>query len=168
MMVSTPPRAGKNAISILSIAQIPRRIKSFFGICPPDESPSGPDFALAPLPRGGCHDSVVTGGVYAFSFPTPVSPAGSGPAPRWGASRTDRSGNGDRFAPERHWRSRSPPPPTHKTLCEEGTCAGAGGGRLFYISHSKGGLSPPLEPLYGRPRLSIALGGVRGGRSPAS
>ena len=27
-----------------------------------------------------------------------VSAAASGPAPRWGASRTDRSGNGDRFA----------------------------------------------------------------------
>ena len=38
-----------------------------------------------------------------------VSPAGSGPAPRWGASRTDRSGNGDRFAPERHRRSLPPP-----------------------------------------------------------
>ena len=25
-----------------------------------------------------------------------VSPAGSGPAPQWGASRTDRTGNGDR------------------------------------------------------------------------
>ena len=39
---------------------------------------------------------------------TPVSPAGSGPAPRWGASRTDRSGSGDRFAAERHWRSLTP------------------------------------------------------------
>ena len=37
-----------------------------------------------------------------------ISPAGSGPAPRWGASRTDRSGNGDRFAAERHWRSLTP------------------------------------------------------------
>ena len=37
-----------------------------------------------------------------------VSPAGSGPAPRWGASRTDRSGNVDRFAAERHRRSLTP------------------------------------------------------------
>ena len=28
----------------------------------------------------------------------PVSAPASGPAPRWGASRTDRSGSGDRFA----------------------------------------------------------------------
>ena len=37
-----------------------------------------------------------------------VSPAGSGPAPQWGASRTDRSGNVDRFAAERHRRSLTP------------------------------------------------------------
>ena len=43
-----------------------------------------------------------------FMVPTPVSPASSGPAPRWGASRTDRSGSGDRFAAERHWRSLPP------------------------------------------------------------
>ncbi len=42
------------------------------------------------------------------AVPSPVSPTGSGPAPRWGASRTDGRGNGDRFAAERHWRSLTP------------------------------------------------------------
>ena len=37
-----------------------------------------------------------------------VSPAGSGAAPRWGASSTDRGGSRDRFAAERHWRSLTP------------------------------------------------------------
>ena len=60
------------------------------------------------LPQGGrCHAPGVTEGV-ALLFPSPVSPAGSGPAPRWGASRTDRGGSRDRFAAERHRRSLTP------------------------------------------------------------
>ena len=59
---------------------------------------------LGCIPRLSCHPA---GGK--FSAPHPlVSPAGSGPAPRWGASRTDRSGNVDRFAAERHRRSLTP------------------------------------------------------------
>ena len=37
-----------------------------------------------------------------------------------------------------------PLPRTHSS--EGGRCAGAGGGVLFYRSHFKGGLHPPLEP----------------------
>ena len=52
-----------------------------------------------------------------YMLPTPlVSPAGSGPAPRWGASRTDRSGSGDRFAAERHRRSLTPPSRAQTTV----------------------------------------------------
>ena len=40
--------------------------------------------------------------------PGPVSAPASGPAPRWGASRTDGRGNVDRFAAERHRRSLTP------------------------------------------------------------
>ena len=36
------------------------------------------------------------GGGFLLRGPHPVSPAGSGPAPRWGASRTDGRGNRDR------------------------------------------------------------------------
>ena len=85
-----------------------------------------------------CHAGGVTEGVTSLAVPTPVSPAGSGPAPQWGASRTDRSGNGDRFAAERHRRSLTPLP----RLCflkEEAALAREGGDYSIYLI-SKGAM----------------------------
>ena len=87
---------------------------------------------------GRCHAGGVTEGVTSLAVPTPVSPAGSGPAPQWGASRTDRSGNGDRFAAERHRRSLTPLP----RLCflkEEAALAREGGDYSIYLI-SKGAM----------------------------
>ena len=69
-------------------------------------------------------------------LPTPVSPAGSGPAPRWGASRTDRSGNGDRFAAERHRRSLTPS--RAHTFVKERAALGREGETILYISFQRG------------------------------
>ena len=96
-------------------------------------------------PRGIFLSSAVT-------CPSPVSPAGSGPAPRWGASRTDRSGNGDRFAAERHWRSLTPLPRPY--FCERKGCAGAGGGDYSIHLISKGAL-PPLKPPKGQGKRKV-------------
>ena len=68
-------------------------------------------------------------GVSFRMIPTPVSPAGSGPGAQWAPSRTDRSGNGDRFAAERHWRSLTPLPLI--SLSKRGNPAATGGGFLF-------------------------------------
>lgn len=66
-----------------------------------------------PRPRLGCRQAEDE-----LSAPLPlVSPAGSGPAPRWGASRTERRGSGDRrrtvptghLLPQRGRRDLAPP-----------------------------------------------------------
>ena len=84
-----------------------------------------------------------------------VSPAGSGPAPRWGASTTDRSGNVDRFAAERHWRSLTP---SHALTVQKRIAYRHGRGRKYYSLIPKGeALPPPLAtPL--REALSVASG----------
>ena len=83
------------------------------------------------LPHWGrCHGWAMTEGVTSLAVPTPVSAAASGPAPQWGASRTDGRGNGDRFAAERHRRSLTPLP--HLCFLKEGAALAREGG-LFFI-----------------------------------
>ena len=65
-----------------------------------------------------------------------VSAAASGPAPRWGASRTDGRGNVDRFAAERHWRSLTPSRAQTKEIYVPSQ---AREGEYTLYSHSKGG-----------------------------
>ncbi len=77
-----------------------------------------------------------------------VSPAGSGPAPRWGASRTDGRGNGDRFAAERHWRSLTP---SHARTKRRTIAPRHGRGKiLLYISFQRGSWRSPFETPTGR------------------
>ena len=76
-----------------------------------------------------------------------VSPAGSGPAPQWGASRTDGRGNGDRrwtvatgdHRPQRG--SRDLPPPlgevTRRSRAGRGSC-----GEVAERRQNSGGQSP--------------------------
>ena len=98
---------------------------------------------------GRCHAGGVTEGVSSREVPTPVSPAGSGPAPQWGASRTDGRGNGDRFAAERHRRSLTPLP--HLCFLKEGAALAREGEFYFQnnIKFFKGTL-PLLYPPRGR------------------
>ena len=78
------------------------------------------------------------GGGFLLRAPHPVSPAGSGPAPRWGAPRTDGRGNGDRplgnvplARSGPHRGSRDLPPPMGEVSSQRDD----GGGFLLRGSH---------------------------------
>ena len=76
----------------------------------------------------------------------PVSPPASGPAPRWGAFRTDGRGNVGRFAAERHRRSLTP---SHAPTVKKRIAYRHGRGRKLYSLIPKGELPLPLcEPLF--------------------
>src|SRR5699024_4533815 len=59
-----------------------------------------------------------------------------------------------------------PQPPPVRGMGEGEWLFCTGGGRLFYISHFKGGFHPPLEPLCSKPGQSMPLGGARGATPP--
>ena len=75
-----------------------------------------------------------------------VSPAGSGPAPQWGASRTDRSGSGDR---------RRTVPTGHLRPHGGGEFGRGRGGWTFKKGREAGAPSPPLR-MAGRGKARLA------------